>query len=117
VEAIGLLKALANETRYSMLRMLHVRDLCVCEFEAALGIGQSKVSYHLAVLKEAGLVSSRQEGRWTVNSLDRRPLYRLGGLVQEALAEPLDLTHIADCRAQEAIREERNVREVAACAC
>jgi DNA-binding transcriptional ArsR family regulator len=46
MDALETLKALANDTRFTMLRMLHIRDLCVCELEVALEITQSKVSYH-----------------------------------------------------------------------
>jgi ArsR family transcriptional regulator, arsenate/arsenite/antimonite-responsive transcriptional repressor len=70
VNAIDVLKALANDTRFAMLRMLRVRELCVCELEVALKITQSKVSYHLAVLREAKLVSVRQDGRWSVYALE-----------------------------------------------
>jgi ArsR family transcriptional regulator, arsenate/arsenite/antimonite-responsive transcriptional repressor len=101
MDALGTLKALANDTRFSMLRMLHVRDLCVCEFEVALKITQSKVSYHLAVLRETKLVSVRQDGRWSVYALEPKALYHLGGMVQESLAEPIDLSHIPDCRSLE----------------
>ena len=99
VDALALLNALANETRFTIIRMLHERDLCVCEFAEATGLAQSKLSYHLAVLRDAGLVTSHEDGRWNVYHLERRPLMRLGGLVQEALAEPYDLSGVANCRA------------------
>ena len=57
MDALETLKALANDTRFAMLRMLHVRELCVCELEVALRLTQSKVSYHLAVLRDSKLVS------------------------------------------------------------
>jgi ArsR family transcriptional regulator, arsenate/arsenite/antimonite-responsive transcriptional repressor len=101
VNALGLLKALAHEIRFEIVQMLHTRDLCVCELEVALGVSQSKVSYHLGVLREAGFVSLRQDGRWSVYSLEPKSLMRLGGMVQEALAEPCDLSHVPDCRALE----------------
>jgi ArsR family transcriptional regulator, arsenate/arsenite/antimonite-responsive transcriptional repressor len=101
MDALETLKALANDTRFAMLRMLNVRDLCVCELEVALELTQSKVSYHLAVLREAKLVSVRQDGRWSVYALEPKVLYHLGGLVQESLAEPIDLSRIPDCRALE----------------
>ena len=101
MEALEILKALANDTRFSILRMLHVRDLCVCELEVALQLTQSKVSYHLAVLREAKLVSVHQDGRWSVYALEPKALYHLGGLLQESLAEPIDLSHIPDCRSLE----------------
>jgi ArsR family transcriptional regulator len=45
--------------------------ICVCEFERYFGVGQSKVSYHLGKLKEAGLVHEERRGKWSFYSLDR----------------------------------------------
>ncbi|QIN80909.1 metalloregulator ArsR/SmtB family transcription factor [Rubrobacter marinus] len=44
--------------------------LCVCEFEDHFGMGQSRVSYHVKKLKEAGLVRERKRGRWSFYSLN-----------------------------------------------
>ena len=44
--------------------------ICVCEFEDHFGMGQSKISYHVKKLKEAGLVQERKRGRWSFYSLD-----------------------------------------------
>jgi ArsR family transcriptional regulator, arsenate/arsenite/antimonite-responsive transcriptional repressor len=51
--------------------------ICVCEFEGYYGMGQSKVSYHLGKLKEAGLVREERRGRWSFYSLDREAAGRL----------------------------------------
>lgn len=53
--------------------------ICVCEFEDRFGMGQSKVSYHLGRLKEAGLVREEKRGRWNFYSLDREATRRLLG--------------------------------------
>lgn len=45
--------------------------ICVCEFERYFDVGQSKVSYHLGKLKEAGLVHEQRRGKWSFYSLDR----------------------------------------------
>ena len=45
--------------------------ICVCEFEAYFRMVQSKVSYHMKKLKEAGLVREERRGRWSFYSLDR----------------------------------------------
>ena len=45
--------------------------ICVCEFEAYFGMGQSKVSYHMKKLKGAGLVHEERRGRWSFYSLSR----------------------------------------------
>ena len=53
------------------------KGICVCEFEGYYGMGQSKVSYHLGKLKEAGLVREERRGKWSFYSLDRESSVRL----------------------------------------
>jgi ArsR family transcriptional regulator len=55
--------------------------ICVCEFEETFGMGQSKVSYHMKKLKDAGLVHEERRGKWTFYSLDREAA---SGLLGEA---------------------------------
>lgn len=62
--------ALSEPLRISVLELLRQRELCVCDLCDALGVSQSKLSFHLKTLKEAGLVNSRQEGRWIYYSLN-----------------------------------------------
>jgi ArsR family transcriptional regulator, arsenate/arsenite/antimonite-responsive transcriptional repressor len=45
--------------------------ICVCEFQEQFGLGQSRTSYHLRVLKDAGLVIEEMRGKWTFYELDR----------------------------------------------
>lgn len=51
--------------------------ICVCELTEMLGMIQSKVSYHIAKLKEAKLVRERRRGKWTYYAVDRREARRL----------------------------------------
>ena len=51
--------------------------ICVCEFEDYFGMGQSKVSYHVRKLKEAGLVREQKRGKWSFYALDRQVACRL----------------------------------------
>jgi ArsR family transcriptional regulator len=53
--------------------------ICVCEFEEAFSMGQSKVSYHMKKLKDAGLVREERHGKWTFYSLDREAASELLG--------------------------------------
>ena len=53
------------------------RGICVCEFEDYFGMGQSRISYHLGKLKEAGLVREERRGRWSFYSLDREAARKL----------------------------------------
>ena len=59
-------KALADETRLRILYLLinSNTELCVCEFTDALEIPQYNISRHLKILKNAGLIKERKEGRW-----------------------------------------------------
>ncbi len=63
-------KALADETRLRILKLLENGELCVCDITAALDMTQPNISFHLGILKEAGLIKDRREGRWTHYSLD-----------------------------------------------
>ncbi|OKH15827.1 transcriptional regulator [Fischerella major NIES-592] len=62
--------ALSEPLRVKVLELLRNRELCVCDLCDALGVSQSKLSFHLKTLKEADLVLSRQEGRWIYYSLN-----------------------------------------------
>ena len=62
-------KAFADETRLRVLHLLTHGELCVCDLTEALRLPQSKVSRHLAYLKDAGLVADRREGLWKYYSL------------------------------------------------
>ena len=66
------MKAVGEPVRARILKLLEDRELCVCELIAVLGLSQSTISGHLAVLKEAGLVTDRKEGRWAYYSLSDR---------------------------------------------
>lgn len=62
--------ALSDPLRISVLELLRQQELCVCDLCESLGVSQSKLSFHLKTLKEAGLVHSRHEGRWIYYSLN-----------------------------------------------
>ena len=68
---INIIKALGDETRLRILKLLLKRELCVCELEAALNLTQSKISRHLTVLRSTGLVKDRRDGQWIFYSLFR----------------------------------------------
>ena len=63
-EYVKVMKALAEPVRVKIIKMLEVRELCVCEIQAALDIPQPTVSKHLKVLEEAGLVAGSRDGLW-----------------------------------------------------
>jgi len=61
---IAVFKACSDVTRLRILFLLAGRELCVCELTAVLDMAQGKVSRHLAILKQTGLVADRREGLW-----------------------------------------------------
>jgi ArsR family transcriptional regulator len=67
--AAGLFHALSDETRLALVGMLRDGERCVCELQDSLDAAQSRLSFHLKVLKDAGLVNDRKEGRWVYYSL------------------------------------------------
>lgn len=70
VSTLALLKALADETRLRIVNLLlHADDLCSCEIEAVLDLGQSNTSRHLAKLRQNGVIAARQVGHWVHFSL------------------------------------------------
>jgi ArsR family transcriptional regulator len=66
--------ALSDETRLQIVEMLTHGDRCVCELMNSLEAAQSRLSFHLKTLKDAGLVTDRREGRWIYYSLNRDAL-------------------------------------------
>lgn len=62
-------KALADETRLRILKLLEVREMCVCEVMVALGLTQPTASHHLGILENVGLVNDRKEGKWVFYSI------------------------------------------------
>jgi ArsR family transcriptional regulator len=73
-----LFKALADRNRLRIIKMLEARPLCVCEITYVMGIAQSSVSRHLAILRDAGLLEDCKTGQWTI--------YSLSGVKDDAVA-------------------------------
>lgn len=61
---IKVMKAVSDQNRVKLLKILQTRVLCVCEIQALLSIAQPTVSKHLKVLEEAGLVTFKKDGLW-----------------------------------------------------
>jgi ArsR family transcriptional regulator, arsenate/arsenite/antimonite-responsive transcriptional repressor len=63
-EILGVMKALSDENRLRIVAALDGRELCLCQIVELLGLANSTVSRHMAILSQAGIVRSRKEGRW-----------------------------------------------------
>jgi ArsR family transcriptional regulator len=66
--------ALSDPTRVEIVRMLSHGERCVCELQNVLGAQQSRLSFHLRVLKDSGFVTDRKDGRWVHYSLNHEAL-------------------------------------------
>lgn len=98
--ALPLCKALADETRLRLVRVLYDYELNVNELVAVLGMGQSRISRHLKILADNGLVSSRRDGLWVFytaahDSPSMRFVDTLRQLFPDAEAEQSDLAAAA----------------------
>ncbi len=81
-----LFHALSDETRLRIVQRLLSGEQCVCNLTDFLDAGQSRLSFHLKTLKDAGLVEDRRDGRWIHYSLNHEALSGIGALLG-ALAE------------------------------
>jgi ArsR family transcriptional regulator, arsenate/arsenite/antimonite-responsive transcriptional repressor len=85
--AAALFHALSDRTRLSIVQRLRGGERCVCELTDALDAAQSRLSFHLKVLKDAGLVTDRREGRWMYYTVNPDALAEVAELA-EVLASP-----------------------------
>lgn len=79
--SVELFHALSDETRLEIVAMLRRGECCVCDLSAALDAAQSRLSFHLKVLKDAGIVRDRKDGRWVHYELDRDAFEEIEELV------------------------------------
>ena len=88
--AVTLFHALSDETRLAALEMLRTGEKCVCELQDQLDAAQSRLSFHLKVLRDAGLVEDRKEGRWSYYSIIPQALDEAHDLVIAFLPRSTD---------------------------
>jgi ArsR family transcriptional regulator, arsenate/arsenite/antimonite-responsive transcriptional repressor len=80
-EVARLFHALSDETRLAILARLRNGEQCVCNLVDLLGAGQSRLSFHLKTLKDAGLVLDRPAGRWVYYSINSEALETIGEFI------------------------------------
>lgn len=79
--AVRRLKALSDPNRLRIVDRLRAGERCVCDLTDALDEGQSLLSFHLRILKDAGLVRDRRDGRWAFYTLDAAALREVEAFV------------------------------------
>lgn len=76
-------QAVAEETRLAVVRLLSGGERCVCELQEELDAAQSRLSFHLKKLKDAGIVEDRRDGRWVYYRLVPEALEEMRGVLGE----------------------------------
>lgn len=74
---IDMLKAIAEENRFQIIKLLSEKSLCVCEIEERMKIPQNLVSHHLSVLKKAGLIDDCRCGKNNYYTLNEKSFKKL----------------------------------------
>ncbi|HDP36632.1 MAG TPA: metalloregulator ArsR/SmtB family transcription factor [Candidatus Atribacteria bacterium] len=105
--AIKMFKALSDETRLRIYLLLLQGELCVCELVNILNMEQSRISHSVRILKEAGLVVNRREGKWIIYAVSPETENNriIQSLKNELKLTEQDLKNITKCK-KEKIREK-----------
>ena len=86
-ELIRVMKALSDETRLRIIRILFEKECCVCEVMQALDISQTRASRNLGILQKAGFLKTRRDGPWIVYSIDRETTNQYTSALTKLLEE------------------------------
>lgn len=100
-DILNIFKSLSDETRLRILKLLERGELCVCDIVAALDMIQPKVSFHLGVLKEAGLIKDRRQGKWIHYRIDDSDMFKRFVLLSTLERIEGDLIHSDKKRLEE----------------
>jgi len=86
-DLIKALKAVSDETRLRIMKVLLERECCVCEIMQALDISQSRASRNLGILQDAGFLKARRDGLWIVYSIDWQAVNRYATSLSKLLKD------------------------------
>ena len=85
-DMVCVLKALSDENRIRILKMLHSGEKCACKLLEELNISQPTLSHHMKILCDAGIVNSRKEGKWTHYSMCCEGVQKVRALMKDLLS-------------------------------
>jgi ArsR family transcriptional regulator len=113
-DVVRSLKALSDRSRLRVFLLLARKDLCVCEMMYVLEMPQSRISHQLRILREAGLVEDKRNGRWIIYTVPREIKRDFAPLLQKiagrspagADATARDIERLGLCL-REGIRKKR----------
>ena len=85
-ERAKVFKALCDERRQRILELLHTGEKCACVLTEEMGMPQSSLSYHMKILCDSGIVSSREDGKWTHDRISQQGSEKAIHLLKEITA-------------------------------
>ena len=85
-ERAKVFKALCDERRQWILELLHSGEKCACVLSDEMDMPQSSLSYHMKILCDSGIVTSREEGKWTHYQISRQGSEKAVELLKEITA-------------------------------
>ncbi len=98
----NIFKALCDETRVSIVVLLQSGEKCACHISDALNIAQSKLSYHMKILCESGIVRSWYVGKWTHYEINKEGSAQAVELLK-SLTAIADTVEQSNCCNKEAV--------------
>jgi DNA-binding transcriptional ArsR family regulator len=107
-EFMNITRALADSTRIRVLLALRQQELCACQITELFGLAQSTMSKHFYLLKQAGLVDCRKNGRWVYYALPDRE-------GSPAIREALDWVQRSLCGDPRIHEDQKNLRKILKC--
>lgn len=90
-------KALCDERRQRILELLHSGEKCACVLIEEMDMPQSSLSYHMKILCDSGIVTSREEGKWTHYQISRQGSERAIELLREITTVTENCGGCRDC--------------------
>ena len=85
-DIVCIFKALSDENRIRILKMLHSGEKCACKLLEELNISQPTLSHHMKILCDAGIVNSRKEGKWTHYAMCCEGIRKVRTLMKDLLS-------------------------------
>jgi ArsR family transcriptional regulator len=89
--------ALSDETRLQIIERLSEGEQCVCDLTGMLDTTQSRLSFHLKALKDAGILTDRREGRWVYYALNAEVIEEVEQFVSSLKARSRRLRSASQC--------------------
>ncbi|EYE88135.1 ArsR family transcriptional regulator [Fervidicella metallireducens AeB] len=88
LDLVDILKAMSDENRIKIIKMLVCCDMCVCDICDNLELSQPAVSHHLKILSDANLVNTKRQGKWIYYSLNKEKFDELNQELLELIKKP-----------------------------